>query len=216
MIIKVLLADDHEIFRSGLRDLIDTQPDMHVVAEADNGFTAVKLANRHLPHIVITDVEMPGLNGIEAARRIATEVPFAKVIALSMHCESRFVSGMIEAGVAGYLVKSCTYNELISAIRTVVSNHTYLSPEVAHMVVKMYKDRFQAKQNQYTVLSRREREVLQLLAEGKTARQTADLLSVSVKTVETHRRNVTQKLNIRTIAELTRFAIREGLVAAHS
>jgi DNA-binding NarL/FixJ family response regulator len=213
MTIRLLLADDHEIFRKGLRSLSEGEPNLHVVAEAENGHAAIDLAKKYSPHVVIMDIGMPGLNGIESTRRITSELPFIKVIALSLHRESRFVRAMIEAGSSGYLLKTCSLDEILRAIQAVASNHCYLSPEIAHEVVKMYTFGF-PDCTAYITLSRREREVLQLLAEGKTARQTADCLNISIKTVETHRRNVSQKLNIRTIAELTKYAIREGVVTA--
>jgi two-component system response regulator NreC len=216
MMIRILLADDHEIFRHGLCGLIEKEPGMHVVGEAESGLTAIKLARKLSPHVIIMDVGMPGLNGIETTQRIKSEIPFIKVIALSMHHESRYIAAMIEAGASGYLVKNCALDDITLAIRAVMSNHVYLSPEVAHEIVKLSMEQPSSHRDFHSILSRREREVLQLLAEGKTARQTADLLNVSVKTVETHRRNVSQKLHIRTIAELTKYAIREGLVITAS
>jgi DNA-binding NarL/FixJ family response regulator len=212
MSIRVLLADDHKIFRDGLRTLIEKQPNMEVVGEAENGRTAIKLSKKLLPNVVIMDITMPDMNGIDATRKIISETPGVKVIALSMHSDRRFVSGMLEAGSSGYLLKDCAFDELARAIRTVVTNHTYLSPRVADIVVKSYVDKSERPHMVASALTPREREMLQLLAEGMPAKQIASHLSVSVKTVETHRRNIMQKLSMNSVAELTKYAIREGLI----
>jgi len=212
MSIRVLLADDHKIFRDGLRTLIEKQANMEVVGEAENGRTAIKLSKKLSPNVVVMDITMPDMNGIDATRKIISETPGVRVIALSMHSDRRFVSGMLEAGASGYLLKDCAFDELARAIRTVITNHTYLSPRVADIVVKSYVDKSVRPHMVSSTLTPREREMLQLLAEGMPAKQIASHLSVSVKTVETHRRNIMQKLNMNSIAELTKYAIREGLI----
>lgn len=215
--IKVLLADDHKIVRDGLRTLIEKQKDMEVIGEAENGRNTVKLAQKLLPDVVIMDITMPDLNGIDATRRILTESPGVKVIALSMHSDRRFVSGMLEAGASGYLLKDCAFEELAGAIRSVTSNHTYLSPRVADIVVKNYVNKaYGGGIPSLPALTNREREMLQLLAEGKTTKQIASHLHISVKTVETHRRNIMFKLDIHSTAELIKYAIREGLITLES
>jgi len=218
MSIRILLADDHRIVRDGLRTLLEKQPDMEVVAEAEDGRTTVNLARKLQPDVIIMDITMPDLNGIDATRKIMTELPSAKVIALSMHSDRRFVSGSLEAGASGYLMKDCAFAELVSAIRSVMSsNRTYLSPKVADIVVKNYVNKF-SKNRMPTppTLTNREREMLQLLAEGKTTKEIASGLHVSIKTVETHRRNIMSKLNSHSVADLIKYALREGLISLES
>jgi DNA-binding NarL/FixJ family response regulator len=213
MSIRILLADDHKIVRDGLRTLIEKEAGMEVAGEADNGRKILKMAQKIHPHVVIMDVTMPDMNGIDATRKITNEIPGVKVIALSMHSDRRFVLGMLEAGASGYLLKDCAFDELAKAIRNVAAGHTYLSPSVADVVVKGYLDKLsEPLAATRSPLTQREREILQLLAEGSTTKEIAAHLGVSVKTVETHRRNMMQKLNMRSIAELTKYAIREGLI----
>jgi two-component system, NarL family, response regulator NreC len=215
MAIKILLADDHKIVRDGLRSLIEKQPDMQVIAEACDGRTTVQLVRELMPNIVIIDIGMPDLNGIEATRQIVGDMPSVKVIALSMHADRRFVLRMLEAGASGYLLKDSAFDELHLAINTVTQGKIYLSPAIAGIVVEDFVRHVpQTNPVQMTVeLTPREREVLQLLAEGKTTKQIASNLNVSVKTVETHRRQVMEKLDIHSVAELTKYAIREGLTS---
>jgi DNA-binding NarL/FixJ family response regulator len=214
MSIRILLVDDHKITREGLRSLLEKQQDMDVVAEAENGRTAVRLAHELLPNVVIMDVTMPDLNGVEAARQIVGKVPDAKIIALSMHSDSLFVTEMLRSGASGYLLKDCAFDELALAIRAVASGKTYLSPSISGVVVEDYLHRL-TKTNfaSSEVLTDREREVLQLMAEGKSTKQIALKLNISVKTVETHRRQIMNKLDIHTVAELTKYAIRKGLTS---
>lgn len=214
MTIRILIADDHQIVRQGLRTLLEKEPDMAVVAEADDGRATVRLVREIAPEVVIMDVAMPDLNGIEATRQIVAEFPKIKVIALSMYADQRFVLNMLKAGASGYLLKDCAFEELIRAIRLVVAHKTYLSPGVTDIVVKDYTAGGNSdKPSVFSVLSPREREVLQLMAEGRTTSQMADLLHVSVKTIETHRQQVMHKLKIHSVAELTKYAIREGLTS---
>ena len=208
--IRILLADDHQIVREGLGFLIGAQSDMEVVAEAQDGRMALQLVEEHRPDVAIMDVGMPQLNGVEATRQIATEFPQVKVIALSMHDDRRFVSGMLRAGASGYLLKNCASDELIQAIRTVVANQTYLSPAITGIVVEDYVR--QAEEIEPPVLTDREREVLQLLAEGLSTKEIAGRLHVSPKTVATHRQNIMNKLELHSIAELTQYAISAGLI----
>jgi two-component system response regulator NreC len=212
--ITILLADDHKILRQGLRTLLAKEMDMEVLAEAEDGRQAVRLVRELSPQVVIMDVGMPDLNGIEATRQILQESPETKVIALSMHSDRRFVTNMIKAGASGYLLKDSAFEELATAIRVVMARKTYLSHEIAHVVVKDYvKGGSKEDPSVFSVLSPREREVLQLMAEGKTNRQIAEMLHVSLKTVETHRQQIMNKLEIHNIVELTKYAIREGLVS---
>ena len=214
MNVRILLADDHKIVREGLRNLIEKQPNMEVAGEAENGRIAVRLVQELLPDIVIMDVAMPDLNGIEATRQILAKRPRVKVVALSMHADKRFVVQMLKAGASGYLLKDCAFEELVYALRAVVANRTYLSPKIADTVIRDYIRLFP--KNEFSVfsfLTHRQCEVLQLLSEGKTTSQIASHLQVSVKTVETYRQQIMEKVDIHSIAELTKYAIREGLTS---
>ena len=214
MTARILLADDHKIVRDGLRALLDSQPGMTVVAEADNGRATVRLARELLPDLVIMDIGMPDLNGIDATRQISNELPGVRVIALSMHSDRRFVVQMFRAGASGYLLKDCAFEELARAVRAVLKNQTYLSPAVAGPVMEDYIQYLaSADEPGFSALSPREREVLQLLAEGKSTREVAALLCVSIKTVETHRQQIMSKLDVHSVAELIKYAIREGLTS---
>jgi DNA-binding NarL/FixJ family response regulator len=200
--------------REGLRTLIEKQPDMKVVATAENGRMAVQLVQELLPELVVMDIGMPDLNGIEATRQILADTPEVKVIALSMHSAKRFVVEMLKAGASGYLLKDCAFEELALAIRTVIANKVYVSPSINDMMIKEYVDTLSRSESLVTsILTPREREVLQLLAEGKTTKQIAASLKVSTKTIETYRQQVMHKLNLRSIAELTKYAVREGITS---
>jgi len=214
MSIKILIADDHKIFREGLRALIEKQPGMEVIEEVENGRKAVQLVRDLLPDVIIMDIAMPNLNGIEATRQIVAKIPSVKVIALSMHSDKRFVVEMLKAGASGYLLKDCAFEELAHAIRAVRTNRTYLSPKITDIMIKDYVRLFpKTKLSVFSVLTSRQREVLQLLSEGKTTSQIALDLQVSVKTVETYRQQIMDKLDIHSIAELTKYAIHEGLTS---
>ena len=215
MKLRVILADDHQVIREGLRTLIEEQSDMEVVAEAANGRDAIRLCGEMKAQVVVMDVAMPDLNGIEATRQIMTECPTAKVLALSMHADKHYAAGMLGAGAAGYVLKDCAFEELADAIRRVATGGSYLSPEIEGVVLRDYVERLSGEggASAFSVLTDREREVLQLVAEGHTTKQIADTLHVSVKTIESHRQNIMDKLEIRSIAELTKYAIREGLTS---
>ena len=214
MTARVLLADDHHIVRQGLRSLLDRQKDVQVVGEADNGRAAVQLALKLSPDIVVMDIGMPALNGVEATRQIVSQSPNVKVIALSMHSERQFVARMLEAGASGYLLKDTVFEELAEAIRVVREGGTYLCRRITPVVVGDYVKTLKARDLVgVPSLTPREREVLQLIAEGNTTKGTALRLSVSVKTVETHRQHIMEKLGIDSVAELTKYAVREGLTS---
>ena len=209
---KILLADDHAIIREGLRSLLDKQPDIEVVGAAEDGRKAMELVRELKPDIVIMDISMPNLNGIDATRKIVGKLGDTKVIALSMHSSKRFVTEMLKAGASGYILKECLFNELLEAIRVVLSGGIYLSPRITGVVVDDYlKQLTTENQPQTPALTEREREVLQLLAEGKSTKQIALQLHVSGKTIESNRRNIMGKLGIHSVAELTKYAVREGL-----
>jgi len=212
MKIRVLIADDHRIVRDGIRSLLEQQPDMQLVAEAKNGREAVKLCKEFEPHVLVMDLSMPDLNGMEATRQALIETPAVKVLALSMHTDKRFIMGMLDAGASGYLQKDCAFDELVTAVRAVAAGGTYLSPRIAGQVVK---DRLRPvpRLSATIDLTPKEREVVQLIAEGKSTKEIASLLGVSVKTAETHRQHLMRKLEVRSIAELTKFAIREGITS---
>jgi two-component system, NarL family, response regulator NreC len=212
--IKILLADDHKIIREGLRALLEKNPKMEVIAEAQDGLTTVSLAKKLLPDIVIMDIGMPDMNGIDATGQIVSETKGIRIIALSMHSDRRFVLQMLKAGASGYLLKDSAFEELELAIQTVMSGQPYLSPKITDVVIKEYIHNIPANEaTAFSTLTTREREVLQLLAEGKTTKQIAVYLNISIKTIETHRQQVMEKLNIHSIAELTKYAIREGLTS---
>jgi DNA-binding NarL/FixJ family response regulator len=214
--VRIILAEDHRITREGLVNLLEERSDMQVVGEAENGREAVRLATELSPDLVIMDVTMPDLNGIDATRIITSGSNNTKVIALSMYSDKQFVQGMIQAGASGYLLKDCAFEELVSAIQAVIHGDTYLSPGIAGIVVQDYLSKLTTDRSSAdTVLTNREREVLQLIAEGNSTKEIAARLSVSVKTVETHRRQIMEKLGIFSIAELTKYAIREGLTSLH-
>ncbi|MGE3166226.1 MAG: response regulator [Planctomycetota bacterium] len=217
MAVRVLLADDHQIVRDGLRSLLVNNLGMNVVAEAADGRTAVLRSREVMPELVIIDVGLPELNGADATVQILTHCPNARVIALSMHADSQHVGRMLQAGARGYVLKDCAFEELAKAIEEVRAHRLYLSPGVTSVVVDDYVRKLNRTDAEKTTaagqLTAKEREVLQLVAEGKSTKEVATRLSVSVKTIETHRQNIMNKLNVRSVAELTKFAIREGLTS---
>lgn len=212
--IRVVLADDHRIVCEALKQALEEEPDVQVVGVAGNGREAVRMTRDLRPDLVVLDVTMPELSGVEATKQIRENHPETKIIALSMHSDRRYVTGMLTAGASGYLVKDCALEELALALRTVMHGDSYLSPRIAGEVVESLRIAIApvgAPAEQHAVLTSREREVLQLLAEGNRMRDIAAKLHVSVKTAETHRRQIMTKLGIESVAGLTKFAIREGL-----
>jgi two-component system response regulator NreC len=212
MSIKILLVDDHRIMREGLRRLIEKESDLKVVAEAADGRTAVRLAREVSPDVVIMDIAMPGFNGVEATNQILSEDPNVKILALSMHSDEHFVTGMLQAGASGYLLKDCAAEELCRAIRALVANETHLSPKVASIMIEDYRRGLsESRPAKGKQLTSREREVLQLVAEGDTSKRIAGQLYVSRKTVEAHRQKIMGKLSIKSVAGLTKYAIQKGI-----
>ncbi len=215
--IRILLADDHKILRKGLRELLEKEPHLEVVAEAEDGRTAVQLSQKMSPDVVIMDISMQDLNGVEATRQIISSSPHIKVIVLSMHSGQRFVAEVLKAGASGYLLKDCDFGEVFTAIRAVTANETYLCPQIATILRDDYVQRLsQGEAPVSSSLSPREKEVLQLMAEGKSTKEIAYSFNLSVKTVEVHRQRIMEKLNIHSVAELTKYAIREGLTSLDS
>lgn len=216
--IKIVLADDHRIVREGLRALLRQQPDFELVGEAEDGLAAVKLARTLQPDVVVTDISMPGLNGVEAVRRIHLEEPGVKVLCLSVHDETAMVLSVIDAGAAGYVLKDASFEELVRAIRQVMTHRIYLSPALVGIFVEKYRTRESPEPLAVAAspLTAREREVVQLFSEGYSSNEIAARLNVSAKTVASHREHILAKLRIRSIAELTRYAIREGLTSLDS
>jgi len=209
-----LLADDHGIIRQGLRSLLEKRPDVEVVGEADDGYRALELVRQLQPDIAVMDITMPNLNGVDATRKIVDEFANVRVIALSIHSNRRFVSDMLRAGASGYILKECLFDELVQAIRAVAAGSIYLSPRITGVVVDDYVERLSVtSESELAGLTDREREVLQLLAEGNSTKAIALKLHVSYKTIESNRRRIMEKLDIHSVAELTKYAIREGLTS---
>ena len=207
--IRILLADDHSVVRQGFKMILGAQADMEIVGEAGNGREAVELAAELKPDVVVMDVAMPELNGIEATRRLAETVPHARVVALSMHKDSVYVREILRAGARAYLLKDSVAGDLVSAVRAVARGEGYLSPAVSNAVLDDYRRHVT---NPIDLLTSREREVLQMLAEGKTNKEIATVLNLSVYTVDAHRGRIMEKLNLHSINELVRFALRNGLI----
>ena len=207
--IRVLLADDHAVVRQGFRLILSAQPDIEVVAEAGNGREAVEKAAECKPDVAVIDVSMPELNGIEATRRITGQSPSTRVLALSMHKDAVYVREILRAGARGYLLKDAIDTELLQAIRAVARGDGYLSPAVSGAVLEDYR---RSVADPVDLLTTREREVLQMIAEGKTNKEIANLLSLSVYTVDAHRGRIMEKLNLHTATDLVRFAVRKGII----
>ena len=208
------MADDHTIVREGLRALIEDRPGFEVVGEAVNGREAVKLCRELKPDLILMDVGMSDLNGIEATRRITKESPGTKVLGLSMYSRQSFVLEMLKAGASGYILKNSAFKELTAALKMLAAGKPYLSPEISAVVLACLASQPGPTSTEAAVLTPREREILQLVAQGEKSRDIADELHVSIKTVQTHRRNIMDKLGLRNLPQLTRYAIQEGLISA--
>jgi DNA-binding NarL/FixJ family response regulator len=212
--VKILLADDHKIIRDGLRTLIECYSHFKIVAEAEDGRSAVQLCRQLSPDVVLMDISMPYLNGVDATRQILTHLPKTKVIILSLHSSKRLIDAVFASGASGYLLKNCGIEDVFSAIEAVNGGGIYLHPKIAAIVRDGYLEAITRQgPPSFTLLSSREREVLQLIAEGKSSKEIAFSFNLSVKTIEAHRQRIMKKLKIRNIASLTKYAIREGLTS---
>lgn len=213
--IRILLADDHTVVRKGLRLLLESHPDFQVIADAADGREAVALAETSRPDVLVMDIAMPGLNGIEAARQICARQPSIAIVFLSMHADEGYVIKALKAGARGYLLKDSADYDLIQAVKAVSDGKAFFSPAISKMLAEDYLRQIQehAVEDTYDLLTTREREVLQLLGEGRSNKEVATVLDLSLHTVETHRGNILQKLNLHTAAELVLYAIRKGVVS---
>jgi DNA-binding NarL/FixJ family response regulator len=212
--IRIVLADDHNLVRAGLRALLEELPDVEVVAESSDGRAALAAIAEHRPDIALLDIAMPGLNGLDAAARVAADSPGTKVVIISMHANERYVAQALAAGVAGYVLKNAFVDELPVLLRSVMQGETYLSPSISKQVVDAFRSRKPGAAED--PLTPRQREILQLLAEGNSTKEVAHLLGLSAKTVETHRAQIMERLDIRDVPGLVRYAIRTGLIAGDS
>jgi two-component system response regulator NreC len=213
--IRILLADDHVLIRAGLRMVVEAQPDLTVVGEAGDGREAVAMAESLKPDVVVMDIGMPGLNGIEAAHQIREKLPDSQIVMLSMHSDEGYVLRALKAGAKAYLLKDSAETDLARAIRAAAEGKSFFSPAVGRVLLEDYVRKLQRTggEDSYDLLSPREREILQLVAEGKSSKEIANLLNLSVYTVETHRAHVMQKLNLRGIPELILYAVRKGIIS---
>lgn len=213
--IRILLADDHTVVRGGLRMLLEREPDFAVVAEAADGREAIEMAAAHTPDVAVLDIAMPNLNGIEAARQIAARQLQVQIIILSMHSDEGYVLRALKAGARGYLLKDAPETDLIAAVRAVHQRKAYFSPTISKMLVEDYMRQLREKdaEDTYELLTTREREILQLLAEGRSNKEVASRLGLSTYTVETHRGNILQKLNLHGTPELILYAVRKGVIS---
>lgn len=214
-VIRILLADDHTVVRKGLRLLIESHPGFKVIAEAANGREAVAMAEADTPDVVVLDVAMPMLNGIEAARQISAKLPQTAIVFLSMHSDEGYVLKALKSGARAYLLKDSAEDDLINAIKAVTDGKAFFSPNISKMLVEDYMRQMREREveDSYELLTTREREILQLFAEGKSVKEVATLLDLSLYTVETHRSNIFQKLNLHSVAELILYAVRKGVIS---
>jgi DNA-binding NarL/FixJ family response regulator len=214
MTIRVLLVDDHQLMREGLRKILESASGIEVVGEADDGHSALTAVAQFRPQVVVMDVGMSGMNGIDATHCLRKDHPKVRVVALSTHADKRYVRNMIRAGAAAYVLKESASEDLLRAVRAAAQGEHYLSPQITGCLLESWTVSHASESSTaYELLGAREREVLRLLSEGKTSKEIAKQLALSIKTIETHRRNITQKVGLHSVAELTKYAVREGLTA---
>jgi DNA-binding NarL/FixJ family response regulator len=213
MRIKIIIADDHQLFREGLVNLLANSDEIEIVARAENGRDAIEKVEKHKPDLILMDIGMPVINGVEATQILHDKYPELKVIALSMHSDKHYIKGMLEAGASGYLLKNSTYNQLLEAIKTVHSGKKYLSEQITEVLIDNYLGKNEDLPIKAPELTDREFEILKLYAEGKSAKEIAKQLFVSTKTVGTHKQNIMEKLHLKSTVEMVRYAIKNGIVS---
>lgn len=213
MSVKIIIADDHQLFREGLVNLLSNTPDIEIIAQAEDGKDALHKARKLSPDIILMDIAMPVMTGVRATELLSKELPDIKVIALSMHSDKEYIKGILEAGASGYLFKNCTYNQLIEAINTVSAGKKYLSDKITEVLIEDYIGKEAETDTELANLSKREQEVLKLLAEGKSVREISELLFLSVKTVGTHKQNIFDKLKLKSTADLVKYALKQGIIS---
>jgi len=212
MTVRIIIADDHRLFREGLVNLLSDSKDIEIIAEAENGMDAIEKAKELNPDIIVMDIGMPILNGVDATKLLCKEMPSVKIISLSMHSEKQYIKGMLEAGAAGYLFKNCTYNELIEAIHTVNAGKKYLSDRITDILIQDYLGKEESMPESDSELTERESEILKLIAEGVPTSEISELLFLSVKTIGTHKQHLLEKLNLKTSTDLVKYAIKKGII----
>ncbi len=212
MKIKVLIVDDHQLFREGVVNLLSAAENIEVIAQAEDGLDAVEKVKHFQPDVVLIDIAMPRMNGIEATKKIKAQMPEIKIIILSMHLEKEYVKGVLEAGADGYLVKNCTYHQLTDAIQSVYSGKKYLSQDITDQVISGYLTPSSLIANDYEKLSDREKEIFLMITEGKSTREISETLFISVKTVNTHKQNILEKLQLKSNADIIKYALKNGLI----
>ena len=213
MPIKIIIADDHRLFREGLVNLLSDSKDIEILAQAENGMDVIAKAKELNPDVIIMDIGMPVLNGVEATVKLLKELPAIKVIALSMHSDKQYIKGMLEAGASGYLFKNCAYDELIEAIHTVNAGKKYLSDKITEIMIQDYLGKEESIPETDSELTERESEILRLIAEGASTSEISELLFVSVKTIGTHKQHLLEKLNLKTSTDLVKYAIKKGIIS---
>lgn len=212
MTIKIVVADDHQLFREGLVNLLESDENIQVVGQAEDGEIAIKKVLDLKPDILLTDIAMPNMNGMEATRNLKKQFPDLKIIAVSMHSDRQFVKGMLTAGTDAYLLKNCTHQQLLEAVHTVYNGKKYLSQDITEMVISGYLDGPGDTDDRYNQLSEREKEIFLLLAEGVSTREIGDKLFISVKTVGTHKQNILEKLDLKNNSDIVKYALKKGLI----
>ena len=212
MKIKVLVVDDHQLFREGIVTLLFSAENIEVIAQAEDGLDAIEKAKHYKPDVVLLDITMPRMNGIEATKKLKALMPGIKIVSLSMHSEKQYVKGVLEAGADGYLLKNCTHRQLTDAIQSVYDGKKYLSEDITGMVISGYLAPSNSEASEYEKLSVREKEIFHLFAEGKTTHEISDVLLISVKTVNTHKQNILVKLELKSNTDIVKYALKNGLI----